>query len=178
MLRRAVNDDRLTTKPLRAADFIQLNVESPKFEARRLHELYAQISHQPPGVKRALVVELLEILANRKERIWPRIQACNVLGGWWRQLEFHNTRAVTKRIRTSIQSEFFATRRLFPFQVRSKLTLRKLDVLGVLPFSIPCRDPFADRPSAYEIIRQTGFGRGTGNRSQRSVGQAAHVRGA
>ena len=112
-----------------AEDLIKINTEAPEAELKRLELLHAQICQLPRLDKQRLVMELLQIIENRSEKIWPRIQACNVLGGRKQELELLQTKLLTQRIRKVIMREFYVVRRSGFLGLKAESTLRNMSSL-------------------------------------------------
>jgi hypothetical protein len=114
---------------LKATQFLTITSNRADNEEVRLRHLYSEISKLPECEKQRLVSEFLEIVEGSNERMWPRIQACSILGGQRMQLGIGGSIAVVKRLRNVLEKDFVLRRRTGLFDMSCKATLLSLTLM-------------------------------------------------
>jgi len=89
-----------------ARQFITAKGSDARHEKLRLEKVYSELLNQPERDKQRLVRELLEIVENPDEEMWPRIQATVILGGRRHELGIDRSTAVGERLRNILERNF------------------------------------------------------------------------
>jgi hypothetical protein len=110
-----------------ARDFIRIDATKPEAERKRLGALQGQLERESAETKRRLVGELLTILTNPEEALWPRFRSCTLIGAHAIAQDIQGSRSVVRNIRHVIDTEFVGAQSLCTRFLKKKVVLREVD---------------------------------------------------